>query len=91
MIDADFSKFVDQNGGLHAYLIAENVVQQGGFSSTQESAEDGDGHLRGRRACHYENDSHFIVPGRWHSCWCRSDQEGFRLVAFAAQPSPLAH
>ena len=39
VIDADLTEFIHQHSGLHALLIAENVVEQSGFPGTEEARE----------------------------------------------------
>ena len=41
VVDADFAKFIHQNGRFDPVLIAEDVVQQGGFTGPQKAGEDG--------------------------------------------------
>ena len=42
VVDADFTELIHQHRGLHSLLIAQDVIQQGGFPSSEEAAEDGD-------------------------------------------------
>ena len=40
VVDADLAELIHQHGGLQSLLIAENVVEEGGFARAQEAGED---------------------------------------------------
>ena len=42
VVDADFAELVDEHGGFQPLLIAEDVVEQGGFAGSQKAGEDRD-------------------------------------------------
>ena len=42
VVDADFTELIHQHRGLHPLLIAQDVIQQRGFSRSEEAAENGD-------------------------------------------------
>ena len=48
VVDADFTELIHQHRGLHPLLIAQDVIQQRGFSRSEEAAENGDGDSVGR-------------------------------------------
>ena len=47
VVDADFTELVHQHRGLQPLLIAQDVIQQRGFSRSKEAAENGDGDVGG--------------------------------------------
>ena len=42
VVDADFAKLIHQNGGFKPLLVAENVIEQGGFAGAQKAGDDRD-------------------------------------------------
>ena len=62
VVDSDLTELVHQHGGFHTLLIAEDVIQQGGFARPQKAAENGDGNAGGRgRGGHPENASQVML------------------------------
>ena len=51
VIDPDFTEFIHQHGCLEAVLIAEDVIEQRGFPSSEKACEDGYWHGAGRLSC----------------------------------------
>jgi hypothetical protein len=43
MIDANFTKFIDNYGDFFAMLMGENAIEQGSFACAEVACEDGDG------------------------------------------------
>ena len=68
VIDSDLTELVDQHGGFHTLLIAEDVIQQGGFARPQKAAENGDGNAGDRgRGGHSENASQIMLAAERRS------------------------
>ena len=62
VVDSDFTELIHQHSGLHTLLVAENVIEQGGFARSQKAAENGYGNAGGRwRGGHPENASQLML------------------------------
>ena len=94
VIDADFAKLIYQNGGFEPLLVAEDVVQQGGFTGPKKAGDDRDrqaGLAQGRpRGVRFSDGATGAGTGcRSRLCRCPRSRAGHTYLKKAI--SPLWH